>query len=143
MKRSIVLALSLAAATAAFAVSEVEPDNNSSGGAVFFTVPDSLTGSLQSDGGSFPVDYFRFTATGGVTYRFISSGSNLDPDIDIENSSLNIVSSNTGPAHENFAYTPPSSGTYYVVVYGAAQPFAGPYTVSVSVESSVNDWDLY
>jgi hypothetical protein len=143
LKRTIIAAMALAATTAAFAVNEgSEPFNNDSSGAINFFVPDSLTGGLQNDGNpSIAIDYFTFSATGGVTYAFTTSGS-VDPAVDIEDSTNILVQHNTA-GHENFTWTAPSSGTFYVVVYGPPQPISGPYNVNVSVQSGINDWGLY
>jgi hypothetical protein len=143
-----------ALSTPLFALQETEP-NQYAGEANPFSIPETLTGNfitLEQD----PWDYWSFSATGGVQYRFAATpiGSSflypLDLALDIEAAGGALLArADAGDAHasETLDWTAPSSGTFYLVVWeatGYKNPGAS-YSVSASIlaPSSVDDWELY
>ncbi|MGI8905353.1 MAG: PPC domain-containing protein [Candidatus Sumerlaeaceae bacterium] len=124
--------------------------NNVRGGAVSFTVPDTLTGTLAEDGAG-GEDFFRWTATAGTQYNFNATTSGL-PQLDIGIEIQNSAGTTQPPVHDSggagqaevFSFTPSSSGTYYVDAYRADNVATGAsYSIAVSAVSGINDWNLY
>lgn len=136
-----------------WALSESEPN-----GASFlengpFTIPATITGSLQNDGG-FLADYFSFSTAAGQKWRLIASVTNLsnffpmDNKLEVENGAVQRVGlANSFGANgtETLNFTAPSAGTFYLVVVESTQTanaVAG-YSVAVLPQAAVSDWNLY
>lgn len=135
--------LFLLASAAGFAVSEGIDDgsNNEWTGAVTFTVPDTLTGNLNNDGGALPTDYFVCSVSVGQTYSVVATMPFSDVAVDIENSSGGLVAQGVAAGDENFTFVATTSPTYVVVYSGV--PSGMTYNVTVSQVSGIGDWNLY
>lgn len=132
-----------------FAISEGFDDgtNNYPAGAMAFTPPDPITGSLSSDGGvppsySYGVDYYMFTAGAGVTYQVTATIGFLgEVDVDVEYPAGTVIASGSNPGNENFSFTTSAAGTYYVIAWQTFNPYT--YTIYVAATAGVDDWALY
>ena len=144
MKKTLFVLVMLAMTGSVHAISESEPDNNVRGGAVNFSIPNSLTGTLANDGAAEPTDYWSFTVTAGQAVRFAATvtGGGLGPDmrLDIENPSgfsLADADANGDGGSETLDYTFSTAGTYYLVVWEVTGTpnGVGNYTVNVTDQS--------
>ena len=154
MKNSFILATALCfTCQSAWALSESEPNGATFSANGPFSIPDTITGNCQNDGEALQ-DYYRFSSASGQKWRFVASVVNpssfapLDLRIGVANSGnsfLAVADVFGGNVSESLNFTAPSAGTYYLVVDEAtAAPNAvASYSVAVSPQAAVSDWNLY
>jgi hypothetical protein len=139
-------------------VTESEPNNSRLDlGVKTFNIGDTLRGGLPGGygaEGTFPQDYWQFSATAGTSYTFVGNPKNytvmapLDIDLDLENSGGGFVARADFYGDnqvETLNWTCTTSGTYYLVVYeGAGTPNGvAYYDTDTSITSEVGGWELY
>ena len=154
MKNRFIVAAALCfACPSAWALSESEPNGATFSANGPFSIPDTITGNCQNDGEALQ-HYYSFSSASGQKWRFVATVVNasgffpLDLRIGVANSGNSFLASvdNFGNnVSESLNFTAPSAGTYYFVVdeARATANSVASYSVAVSPQTAVTDWNLY
>lgn len=144
----------LATTSGAWALAEMEPNSDRASANGPFTFPQTITGGAQNDGSTYLSDFFSFSGTSGITYRFVCSVVNgstfapLDPGLALWPSTgpeLVIVDAYGDNQGETLQWSCTANGTYYLEVYEATSTPNGiaTYSVAATTVTGVGNWELY